>query len=286
MTFRVNDNMLVVLKGADFSGDYIEKIDIGGLEAAVVNMLSNLTKYPPSSQNAYAQALNTLYKGLVSDGLWSKLKLLCIPLMADTVSEVLYDCATGVAENANALRTYFGLNAKGELYNTTVVPVSTTLGFQRTINPNDLTLFGCCSKSSGNQAITLISVSKHQYTFSAVSGANFITSGNSVLGQVTLAGVPVTWNGGAMVQRAFPGGAFVLSSKAGTVTYKDSTGSVQSTTSANETETHILPLIVESGASGSVVPGSCGLFGAASGLTANEIAKLYDHISQFYSAFN
>ena len=278
--------MLIVLKGADFSGDYIEKIDIGGLESAVIAMMSNLTKYPPSSQNAYAQALNTLYKGLVADSLWSKLKLLCIPLMASTVAEVLYDCATNATESENALRSYFGLNSKNELYNSSVIPVSTTLGYQRSVNPNDLTLFGCSSKSSGNQAITLISVSKHQYTFSAVSGVNFIVSGNSALGQVTLAGTPVTWNGGAMVQRVFPGGAFVLSSKSGTVIYKDSTGSVSSTTSANESETHILPLVMESGASGSAVPGSCGLFGAASGLTSAEVTKLYDHINQFYSAFN
>lgn len=274
--------MIIVLKGADFSGDYVEKIDIGGLESAVLTMLTHLTKYPASSQNAYAQALNTLYKGLYADGLWSKITLLSIPLMAAAVSEVLYDCKTNTTESSDALKTYFGLNGRNELYNSMAVPGSTQLGFQRTLNVNNVTMFGGLTKSTGTQAIRLMGVSKHNSTFLSVSGVHFDTTS---IGRVALAGTAVTWNGGAMIQRAFPGGAFVLSSKSGTVIYKDSTSEIQSTLSVNDQETRVLPLLGESG-SGDVVPGSCGIFGLATGLTQSEVSQLYSHLEQFYGTFN
>ena len=277
--------MIIVLKGADFSGDYVEKIDIGGLETAVSTMLSHLTKYPASAQNAYAQALNTMYKGLVADGLWSKITLLSIPLLANAVAEVLYDCKTNTTEDSNALRTYFGLNAKNELYNSSAVPGSTQMGFQRTLNVNNVTLFGGFTKSTGNEVIRLMGISKHVATFLSVSGINFDTALGSPMGRVTLAETAVTWNDGPMVQRAFPNGVFVLSSKSGTVIYKDSSGEVQSTTSANEQETRVLPLLGESGA-GSTFPGSCGIFGVATGLTQSEVTQLYNRINQFYQTFN
>ena len=274
--------MLIKLKGADFSGDYVEKIDIGGLESAVVTMLSHLTKYPASTQNAYAQALNTLYKGLVSDGIYSKITLLVIPLMANDMSECLYDCKTNATESSNALRTYFGLNQKNELYNSSLTPAGTLLGYQRSFNVNNVTFFGGYTKTTGSQEIRLIGGSKHVSTFSSITGVHF---DSTPIGRVTLGGEAVLWQGGAMIQRAFPGGVFVLSVKSGTVIYKDATGEIQSTSSASDSETRILPLLSESGQA-SLAPGSCGIFGAASGLTQSEVTQLYNRINQFYSTFN
>lgn len=280
--------MLVVLKGADFSGDYIEKIDISALEPAVSNMLSNLTKYPASPLNAYAQALNTFYKGLVTDGIFSKLTLLCIPLMANSVSEVLYDCATNTTESTNALRSNFSLNSKNELYQSSVTGDGVKMGYERSVDATNLTLFGGFTKASGNDVIRLMGASMHQWTFLAITGVNFLVVGTPVYGQVQFGDTQVLTNGGAMVQRVFPGGVFVCTNNSGSVIYKDATskltGSV-SVSSTNRYQTHIMPLLTQSSSS-VIYPGSCGIFGAATGLTSTEVDNLYNRLNQFYNSFN
>lgn len=106
--------MIIVLKGADFSANSIGTVTIGGgdsgLSADTVSLLSNYTKSLTDTQKL---AVQDFISGLKSTGIWSYIGNLYLPVLANDLTEVMFNVKTQVNDFASPDSTHYALQDGG-----------------------------------------------------------------------------------------------------------------------------------------------------------------------------
>ena len=280
--------MILILKQADFSGNNIGHIDIDvQLAQAVVDMMGRYTKYTPSVEDTHAQALNTLYNTLNNNGIWAKIKLLCLPAYANNLGECGKDAKAGVIQDA-ALSSYYQLS-NGKLKYRSDTPSQEGAGYGYPVSgiSNDCCVFGIMDTPANQDGgwgvfrwgeVTNYIVPKNQAT-STNLGAGPIT-------QVDEGGGGVAPGGSAMIDRFVATGAFLFNYKDNYVTFKDSIGDkIAASTVTAVSMDRFVPLpskVVGSGYTRTEY--GLYIYGCAEGLTDTQMTTLYNALTAFYNA--
>lgn len=278
--------MLLVLKNADFSANNIGNVPISvALSEEAKDVLKHYTKYPVEQTNEYAQAVNSLINGLVSKGLYDKISVLAIPVIASTIDECAINCKTGATvKNNDKFILKFALNESGEFVRTaeTFADEATQYGYDITHSSDDFSMFGIYIKKTGETEDMCGARTTGWYAFKNIF--KYIEDGPS--GQVLSGGNAVMPQGGSDALLAGYGtitSPFVISYDSGVGYYKDSRFSRTGNYTPNDTSLIMYyPLLTGHSAIGS--NGSMMLYGCGYKLTESEVSELFRLLSDFYIA--
>lgn len=280
--------MILILKEADFSENNIGHIDIDvQLAQAVVDMMGRYTKYTPSLEDAHAQALNTLYNTLNTAGIWSKIKLLCLPAYANNLGECSKDAKAGVIQNTT-LATYYELTGgKLKYLSTTPEPTGTLYGYPVEGISDNCCVFGLMdtpANQDGGWGVFNWGITTNYITVGNYAMSRFV--GSAPVTQVYAGGNAISPGGSAMISGLVQTGAFLLNYKDGYITFKN--GEIPVIASATITQKTldklvILPYLTPAAGHGRTEYGLY-LFGCAEGLTDTQMGTLYDALTAFYNA--
>ena len=266
--------MIVIVNGADFSKNNLGQIPIESpLDPFVETTMQHLTKYPAVVSNGYAQSLNKLYKELVSEGIWNKLKILSIPVMAKDVSECAYNIIAS-AQDSNALTTfstYYSLDSDGWLRRTTSDIGGQNRGFDINIASNNLCMFGVLRQNNADGIIISAGFDTHYY-----NGKNSLVNPSDNILQVYQNGVAMK----NISQRLVANGSFVLNFYNDKIEMQDSIAAYVDKSTASVIQlSRFVPLSTFGSAETSTK--SLAIFGCGVGLTSAERSKLFDALSKF-----
>ena len=266
--------MIVIVNGADFSKNNLGQIPIEfPLEPFVKRTMQNLTKYPALVSNGYAQSLNKLYKELVAEGIWSKLAILSIPVMAKDVSECAYNV---IAEDkqSNALTTfatYYALDSDGWLRRNSQDMRGQNRGFDIALSSKDLCMFGVLRQESADGVIISAGYDTNYY-----NAKSSIGNPSDIILQVFDNGVAMN----NISQRLVANGAFVVNYHGGNIEMQDSIATYMDKSTSEETQfSRFVPLSTLGSAESSTK--SLAIYGCGVGLTSAERSKLFDTLSKF-----
>lgn len=271
--------MIIILKNADFSADNIGRVNIGSeLEEEVINYMELLTKYPVSKNNTFAQSLNVLYKTLVANGIWSKIKILNVPIMSSTVEESFVNMV-GASEFTDFADNY-SIDTLGKLVriNTPTEPVN--LINVNDVSSNNICLFGVFNNGTQTGTQGLIGTGINT-TFT--SQINSIRTKNGIYIQVYANGTMIkgdNMNYTIADSGIMNEGAVVCSFKDSSVFYKDSLNDrTLLGENVSNSITKIAPLQATRTEEGATV--STAIYGCANALTKEEVSILYDALTSF-----
>lgn len=275
--------MIIVLKGADFSANNIGKLDITTeIDSKVVDAMSKLTKYPCSTTNEYAKALNTLYLSLKNYGIYDKITLLSLPIMSATIEQSGYNFVDGSVSNEIPMIYYLGDN--GEMrYSGTFSSDNKSGGFDVLHTSDNLCVFGDMTPISGDSGYSF-SLGNKSGWYAGKSYVNFNANGPTV--QIFQNGVSCNdSNGNPMAGiRSASKSVFVLNYSGNNVTYIDNKGTYKGTSSAESVElTRFFPFVNSNYSKTDHF--STKIMGVSESLSDEELNQLYNILEDFVKVF-
>lgn len=279
--------MILILKNADFSRNNIGNIPIiNPLTDETLRIMQSYSKFPVEQKNEYVQALNSFIAGAKEAGIYDKISVLAIPILAANIGECSVNVKNGARiANETYFKKLFALNESGELYRTAETFGDTTehCGYDITHNSNDFMMFGIYDAGSIN--IDQMAGAKIAGWYGFKNKFDFIESGPS--GQVVVGGANVSPQGEGNVALLGAFGtvttAYVLSAKAGFVYYKDKRITRTGVYGADSASLMMYyPLVTKT--SNAQSNGSYLLYGCGYSLTETETATLYSLLADFYNA--
>lgn len=161
--------MIIVAKNADFSANNLGKIEIDvELSPAVQGMINTIGDVTLSKQNA----LQKLYDGLVSAGLWAKIDYIFMPILTNNVAKSFVNLKNNNVDFTPSATSY-EMNTYGIVSKQAGVGVANTTGFDigRILNRSYLTRLS----KYGVDKLDIGSISEPTFVtgFSSNKGANF-----------------------------------------------------------------------------------------------------------------
>lgn len=279
--------MLLVLKNADFSGNNLGNISINlPINEDVKRILSMYTKYPARQENEFTQALNSLVISMKNLGIYDKVTVLSIPIMASNISECKANAKSGELINNTAFDTQYALDDNGMMYKTSAQFLDTTdvFGYSISHSSDDFMMFGVYNKYDGVGNETQMCGGRVNSWYGFKNTFKFIETGPS--GQITAGGVdvqPIGGSGALLASFRPVTTPFVLSYDNGSVYYRDKrvsrSGSYEP---SNQSLIQYYPLLA--GGSSKESKGSYLLYGCGYKLSESEVNLLYNMLEKFYNS--
>lgn len=279
--------MILILKNADFSRNNIGNIPITNpLTEETLRIMQSYSKFPAEQKNEYVQALNSLIVGISDAGIYDKISVLAIPILASNIGECSVNVKSGARlENETYFKKLFALNERGELYRTAETFNDTTehCGYAITHDSNDFMMFGVYD--AGNGDTDAMAGAKIAGWYGFKNKLDFIETGPS--GQVVVGGANATPKGGGNEALLSAYGAvstaYVVSARSGEVYYKDKRATRTGVYSADSASLMMYYPLVTKGLYAQS-NGSYLLYGCGYSLTEAETATLYSLLADFYNA--
>lgn len=278
--------MIFVLNNADFSEKNIGHIDFNvPLSEETVAIMNYATKYPKVQENEYAQALNRFINTIKVAGIYSKLSVLVVPSMSNTIDECTKNQLTGVnCLNSTIFKNLFELR-NNNLHRKAYQWGDKTdqCGYTIAHSYDDFSMF-CFYKAGETKTDAILGT--------AISGwqsqSNCVRWGSSTLGSVTCGNSAV--NKGSLSifdNTSLDSSAIVLSYGSGTCDIRYNERLYEGTYPVPPARTGQLikfnPLLLTTSSTAS--NGELVIFGCGTKLTAPELKTLYDEVKQFSAHF-
>lgn len=278
--------MIIILKEADFSENNIGQIEIpvefSELTKSVIAKYSNIN-------SGVKVKLNTMLNTLNTAGIYSKLKVLYIPILASNLNECFIELINNYqVDDATKLSAYTynsdGVSRTGGFSSRTAGANSPAYIQVDSFNASSLSMFAYRASVPANQA--------EQFSQDSTFISGVIGFGNTALNEISPSHFPVGKFGSTAAVMASTSSAtaavagLVVTTDDGTTGKVFVNGNVEATGShsdnANVNNKMMIPLDSGSKNGTDIIP-HWGIFGVASYLTDSEVGILTNAINTFMS---